>query len=98
MMMIPVRLGIVGVVVPRCSTLTSAEPSSTASTVTSSFLSSWRAGSLMGVEVWGCWRSRGAMGIPASIRAAWEKTGALTGRAALWVATTGGRETGQREC
>lgn len=54
---------------------------STASTVTCSFRSSWRL-VLIGVEVWG-W-SRGAMGIPASIRAAWEKTGALTGRVPLW--------------
>lgn len=49
--------------------------------MTCSFRSSWRL-VLIGVEVWG-W-SRVAMGIPASIRAAWEKTGALTGRVPLW--------------
>lgn len=58
---------------------------STASTVTSSLLSSLRL-VLIGVEVWG-W-SKGDMGIPASARAAWEKTGALTGRVPLCVITT----------
>ena len=80
-----------------CCTLTSPSglEGSTASTVTSSFLSSGRPGLLMGVEVWGC--SRGVMGMPASIRAAWEKTGALTGRAPRWVLTTGGQRDGGGE-
>lgn len=69
-------------------TLTSASifEGSIASIVTSSFLSSLRL-VFSGVEVCGC--SRMAKGIPASARAAWEKTGALTGRAPLCGTTTG---------